>query len=66
MCNKTKCGQYIYILADVFHDGNVYDVIDIDTPFRKPEDKKRPDERRATSVRKTVHKFMNGDTQTLL
>ena len=40
MCNKTKSEQYT--LADVFDDGNVYDVNDIDTPFLKPKNKDDP------------------------
>ena len=40
MYNKTKRGQHT--LADVFDDGNEYDVIDIDTPFLKPKNKDDP------------------------
>ena len=38
--NKTKREQHT--LADVFDDGNEYDVIDIDTPFLKPKNKDDP------------------------
>ena len=52
MYNKAKREQHT--LADVFDDGNEYDVIDIDTPFSETQEKRRPDERRAEGVQKAV------------
>ena len=61
MYNKTTREQYT--LADVFDDGNEYDVIDIGTPFLKPKGKYDPMNEWHKVFKKTARKFMNGGTK---